>query len=592
MINYYEIMKNLEKYSYTLKTTKELIEAGLNKYYIKKAVSEKKLKKVARGKYRITSEGIIYNNLKTHLYNKQFEEAYNDLQIILKTNNRIQYKYILILLNNILNKPNDPEDINLLNNHLVSEKNNTDNQDLYLTLAEAILTSNFEEADKIINSIIIKEKEKMGHTSYKTSYFYPLIKELNIRIKEKEKNTKFFQYYDASLKDIYNDNYESALVNLNNTLKYCDKKHIITNLIILTTAYIELKRTIKTLPEKNINYEFLNNPSKKLSTAFQLKDFKTAHKIINELLNNKNSKILNLYNTILNNILKQNEKNITYHQQRYSPSEINNIYSLITNKEYEKAKNILIDHSTNNQNTQENKQTTPNEDNPSEITLYKLLIENTLNSLEYNQDKENFNQEIYITISKLINTKTLQAIESLIEDKIKTCKEDEIIYNQYLLELIEVIRTTRKMELNETYFNTDDNNHNFFDAINNGNYPQALNIMSTENIFSDNNNNINWYLSLFKILLLKLSKELDNNNKMASIRNNTTNINLPELYKLKNLIEHNKYQQAYQLYKSNNFKNISENLDQDLQILLPLLVESSNYDQESILKLKYLKKGE
>lgn len=583
MINYYEIMKNLEKYSYTLKTTKELIEAGLNKYYIKK---------VARGKYRITSEGIIYNNLKTHLYNKQFEEAYNDLQIILKTNNRIQYKYILILLNNILNKPNDPEDINLLNNHLVSEKNNTDNQDLYLTLAEAILTSNFEEADKIINSIIIKEKEKMGHTSYKTSYFYPLIKELNIRIKEKEKNTKFFQYYDASLKDIYNDNYESALVNLNNTLKYCDKKHIITNLIILTTAYIELKRTIKTLPEKNINYEFLNNPSKKLSTAFQLKDFKTAHKIINELLNNKNSKILNLYNTILNNILKQNEKNITYHQQRYSPSEINNIYSLITNKEYEKAKNILIDHSTNNQNTQENKQTTPNEDNPSEITLYKLLIENTLNSLEYNQDKENFNQEIYITISKLINTKTLQAIESLIEDKIKTCKEDEIIYNQYLLELIEVIRTTRKMELNETYFNTDDNNHNFFDAINNGNYPQALNIMSTENIFSDNNNNINWYLSLFKILLLKLSKELDNNNKMASIRNNTTNINLPELYKLKNLIEHNKYQQAYQLYKSNNFKNISENLDQDLQILLPLLVESSNYDQESILKLKYLKKGE
>lgn len=565
MINYYEIMKNLEKYSYTLKTTKELIEAGLNKYYIKKAVSEKKLKKVARGKYRITSEGIIYNNLKTHLYNKQFEEAYNDLQIILKTNNRIQYKYILILLNNILNKPNDPEDINLLNNHLVSEKNNTDNQDLYLTLAEAILTSNFEEADKIINSIIIKEKEK---------------------------NTKFFQYYDASLKDIYNDNYESALVNLNNTLKYCDKKHIITNLIILTTAYIELKRTIKTLPEKNINYEFLNNPSKKLSTAFQLKDFKTAHKIINELLNNKNSKILNLYNTILNNILKQNEKNITYHQQRYSPSEINNIYSLITNKEYEKAKNILIDHSTNNQNTQENKQTTPNEDNPSEITLYKLLIENTLNSLEYNQDKENFNQEIYITISKLINTKTLQAIESLIEDKIKTCKEDEIIYNQYLLELIEVIRTTRKMELNETYFNTDDNNHNFFDAINNGNYPQALNIMSTENIFSDNNNNINWYLSLFKILLLKLSKELDNNNKMASIRNNTTNINLPELYKLKNLIEHNKYQQAYQLYKSNNFKNISENLDQDLQILLPLLVESSNYDQESILKLKYLKKGE
>jgi len=148
------------------------------------------------------------------------------------------------------------------------------------------------------------------------------------------------------------------------------------------------------------------------------------------------------------------------------------------------------------------------------------------------------------------------------------------------------------MELNETYFNTDDNNHNFFDAINNGNYPQALNIMSTENIFSDNNNNINWYLSLFKILLLKLSKELDNNNKMASIRNNTTNINLPELYKLKNLIEHNKYQQAYQLYKSNNFKNISENLDQDLQILLPLLVESSNYDQESILKLKYLKKGE
>jgi len=80
MINYYEIMKNLEKYSHTIKTTKELKEAGLNKYYIKKAVSEKKLKKVARGKYRINSEFIIYNNLKSHICNKQFEEAYNDLK--------------------------------------------------------------------------------------------------------------------------------------------------------------------------------------------------------------------------------------------------------------------------------------------------------------------------------------------------------------------------------------------------------------------------------------------------------------------------------------------------------------------------------
>lgn len=603
MIDYKLILQNLKKDPTKTITTKKLKELGLNDYYIKKAVTEKKLKKIARGKYIVISNEIIYNNLKTHIYNKQFEEAYNDLQLILKENNQIQYKYYLILLNNILNKPNDPEDINLLNNHLITEKQKTLDKKLYFELAEAILTSNFNKALEIIITIGNIEKEKNNFYDYKTTLFYQLIKSVVTKKKEEEKiinKKKASKYYNDFKKNIENNDYESALINLQEAKKYSSPKTInkISSLINLITTYLEINETKEPLPEKNINYDFLDD-KKILIKAIHLKDYQTAQKVIEKFNDETISKTLSIYRIILNKIITKNNKNILSTQT----ININELYYLISNKEYENAKELLekslkkMNNNTYSQiynmltiiqkikpkNTEETKKNT--EDNIIiKSAIYKLLIKEILNNIDPNKT----NEEIYDLISNIINNETLPVLESIIEENIETC-EKETIYNEYLLELIDIIKTTKKYKLTKDYFNTDDNNNDFFTVLNNGDYPQALNIISQENVIDKN---INWYLSLYKILLLKLSKELKNNEK--TIYNGRIKLQVDtesKLSNLKKLIEHNKYQQAYDLYKNEDFSDISNDLNQELQRLLPLLVQTNSNYLGFEYQLKYLKKN-
>lgn len=263
--------------------------------------------------------------------------------------------------------------------------------------------------------------------------------------------------------------------------------------------------------------------------------------------------------------------------------------------------------------------------NKEEFTVYRYIIEDILNSIKQMEKKKQEDEEnnrrkkeienknaklgefVYIKNQTAENIKT---IETLIEEKLNLYNEDdeEIIYNEYYLEMIEMLKEIKKLGLvkeNFEQFTYDGENieDNFFKAINEGDYISALSIMESKEWYQITENSSNKkYLPLYRNLLINIRNQLNENESSKRKRNNDE-CNLPftektkleiHIQNLKQLIQKAKYKEAYFYYQFNDLKGISKEVDSELQVFLPFLDRIITKEKEE-LTAKYknaLKRGE
>ena len=124
----------------------------------------------------------------------------------------------------------------------------------------------------------------------------------------------------------------------------------------------------------------------------------------------------------------------------------------------------------------------------------------------------------------------------------------------------------------------------FFTAINQGYYIEALSILESKEWHQKTKNSLNKnYFTLYRTLLIKIKKELNINNSLKRTKDNNK-FELPakknrqlivHINNLKKLIQKEKYNEAYLYYQQNNLDGICEELDKELQIFLPFLNKST-----------------
>lgn len=342
MINLEEILKRIEEDNRVEKTTKELKELGLNDYYIKKACENGSLEKISRGKYKVVTVEKNMERIESFrafagaVFSNDFESAYDNLVENIKKQNNHDYDCHLKLYSIMLKKllPSD-KDFSFADDILAfcDIANNESYFCYFIEFTEAILSSDFDKAYKAIGAYRKEEKRRKGVNFLSTKLFTHLAYNIhhqknkqsqelsevtnqeNLRIaQEKRENYLYKENYAYLRKNIETENYEAALFNLENALKYARPEAIdnLKKMQAILTKYLEIKSSKEPLPLQEIDYqEYQDDYNKILNKALELKDYQTAYKNIGKCVYfNKKSTTLQLYRSLLRTLIEENNKNI------------------------------------------------------------------------------------------------------------------------------------------------------------------------------------------------------------------------------------------------------------------------------------------
>lgn len=557
MIDLETIMRKIEETGVEERTTKELKEYGLNDYYIKKAVQEGRIEKIDRGKYKIIKimkDRIMqqsFHEFKRNIFQRNFSEAYDSLytNMINQTSHDHDNQLILYftLLKEILS---NEKDFSFLDNHdnllLFGEKVNNKNSyyQHYTNFKEAVLSHNFEQAyysiDKFTNSI--KKSGKQKNTSI--SLFLKLTEFI---MRKKQENKKENEIKKTPHTKSENPNYDiDELTQL-----------------IYDREYEKVQSFLESRPKTEDN-----------------RTFNFALRLIKKM------------NDISNHGVFFQKENPNYLNSEHSP--FKRFFEALKFNDYEEAyKMVLI--------CEELAQ------NKEEFTIYHYIIEDILESIR--QVKENNRKkkaiiEINKKISNLVHNRNLteediNTLETLIKEKLKLCNDNEIIYNNYYLEMLDVLKNIKEKQLvvaDFEHFSYNEKNieKRFFEAISQGDFKEALDIINNTDWYQKTQDSPNRrYFPLYKNLLLNIENQLNQNKKLQTQQDNN-DLNLEEdnqiiihLENIRKLIKERKFKEAYLYYQCNNFESISENLNQELHVILPFLENSvTKEEQELILEYK------
>lgn len=342
MINLEEIMKEIEKGSKTEKTTKELKDSGLNDYYIKKAIENGYLEKISRGKYKVVgveknkNRNQAFQNFAGAVFSNDFESAYDNLLVNLKNQTTHDYDYHLklyfILLKELLNTEKDFSFVDDIFALCDNSENSTYYQ-YFIEFTEAVLSSDFDKAYKAIGSFRKAEKERKGRNCLSTKLFTHLTYNIHKKnekaklqvsqtqkeetkkttIEEREQSFLYKKNYAKLIRSIETENYEEALIDLQNTLKYARPvaQDNLKKMYDVLTKYLEIKSSKEILEEQEIDYTtYQDDYNKIFNKALELKDYQTAYGNIGKCVYlNQKSTTLQLYRNLLRTLIEQNNKN-------------------------------------------------------------------------------------------------------------------------------------------------------------------------------------------------------------------------------------------------------------------------------------------
>ena len=233
--------------------------------------------------------------------------------------------------------------------------------------------------------------------------------------------------------------------------------------------------------------------------------------------------------------------------------------------------------------------------NKEEFTIFRYLLEDILeciNQLEKEKLRKEKLTEINHKIDSFVKNKELMenqlnTLEELIKEKLELCKEEEITYNQYTLELIDTLKRSKEENITISNFEQftyeeKDIEKKFFKALSIGDYIQALNIIKEKKLPYNSN------FSLYKSLLIELDKQLKNNeqtpanNKELELQDE--NPTIKHLNTLKKLLKEKNYLDAYLYYQNNNLEGISINLTVELKTILTFLKQFETNEAIELLK--------
>ena len=372
MINLEETLKIIEEEGSLEKSTKELKEAGLNDYYIRKAIESGALARISHGKYKMLNveKEILrrqsFNNFMKEVFKNNFEEAYTHLVKNLENQSNHDYDYNLklyfLLLKEILK---DQKDFSFLDDILIfsDRARNSSYYDHLINFKEAVLCGEFDDAYQSIVLFKDAEKESKGTNHLSSILFYRLTSHIcfnnrkrkciaKMQKEERERERNYANYYEKIKSSIENDNYEMALENLEKIFPYTksNKKSNIQKMTNLIEKYLEIKASKETLPVLNIDYStYQDNFNSLLNAALYKGDYETAYKTIGKCVYYApKSTTLQLYRKLLYTLMDQNKENkkLEKPQAKASPVEspqidIDTLTQLIYDRKYQQAKESL-----------------------------------------------------------------------------------------------------------------------------------------------------------------------------------------------------------------------------------------------------------
>ncbi len=375
MINLEETLKIIEEEGSLEKSTKELKEAGLNDYYIRKAIESGALAHISHGKYKMLNveKEILrrqsFNNFMKEVFKNNFEEAYTHLVKNLENQSNHDYDYNLklyfLLLKEILK---DQKDFSFLDDILIfsDRARNSSYYDHLINFKEAVLCGEFDDAYQSIVLFKDAEKENKGTNHLSSILFYRLTSHIcfnnrkrkciaKMQKEEREREHNYVNYYEKIKSSIENDNYEEALENLEKIFPYTksNKKSNIQKMTNLIEKYLEIKASKETLPVLNIDYStYQDNFNSLLNAALNKGDYETAYKTIGKCLYYApQSTTLQLYRKLLYTLIDQNKENKKLTLQVKEKSipvespkiDIEVLTQLIYDRKYQQVKELIED---------------------------------------------------------------------------------------------------------------------------------------------------------------------------------------------------------------------------------------------------------
>ncbi len=482
MIDLEKIIKKLEDSNIEERTTKELKELGLNDYYIKKALEEGALEKVARGKYKVVNlnkdkkKWEAFKQFANAVFNNDFEAAYDHLLENYKNQTNHDYehhiKMYFILLKELLG---NSKDFSFLDDILTFSDTNAKNNTCYKYFSDfstAVLASDFKEAYLNIGLFRNVEKERRGNVTISTKLFHHLSYNIvnnknkqasqeNTTFKPKvtiqnetERDYLYKKYYRNMMDNIDSEKYEEALENIKMALLYSrsKSKSNLENMFSLILKYLELSKSNTTLPESNFDYsEYNDDYNLILNQALNNHDYQTAYQNIGKCAYlNKNSVTLRLYKKLLHTLIEQNNQN-------------------------QKKNKVLV-------KTKENKEEVPQGIEETKIDSTTILEEKPQDEVLYSEESIDEQQPIIpITINEIIDLVYDREYDKL-KGIIKKQESTERIH-RYILEMINTMDKITNIErpFREKQHNYRSDEYDvfkrFFEALNYQDYEEAYRLV-------------------------------------------------------------------------------------------------------------------
>lgn len=472
----------------------------------------------------------------------------------------------------------------------------------YMLFEKNIEKENYEGALNNLYEIAIyapphKEREKAIKNLIQIMNNYLEIKKKNQLLPEKDIDYKDLgnNYTEILDRALYLNDFQTAYKNIGKCIYFDPNNKMLVFYRILLQKLVHQNKE----NQQKINSTKNNHHTEKKKEQFSIQDiaqlinkreYEQVKNILEEKLNQEYNNTYSLALKLIKTMEKikstgtvYQEKNPTYTYTEQNP--IKRFFESIKFKDYQEAYYLTFTCEKIARNKEE-------------FTIFRYLLEDILEYISQ-LEEENIRKEKLTDINHRIGKFTknkelsedqLNTLEELIKEKLELCKEEEIVYNQYTLELIDTLKRSKEGNITISNFEQftsveKDIEKNFFKALSNGDYIQALDIIKRKNWSYSSYRN---YFPLYQSLLIELDRQLKNNEqtiaKNKELELQDENQTITHLNTLRKLLKEKNYSGAYLYYQNNNLEEISTNLNIELETILTFLKQFETNEAIELLK--------
>jgi len=311
-------------------------------------------KRIKTDKERVKESQQCFSKFAQAVLKNNFEEAY--VYLVKNLENQVNYDYhynlrlYFMLLKEILK---DQKDFSMMDTLLSFEDqpHNNNYYDHFIDFNKAVMNHDFDSAYQAITLFRDAEEKRKGMNSISTRLFYKLTsyidsmnnkKEQERLLKDQEKGVNFKEYFVRMRKSIELENYEEALVNIEEICQYTDlpdDQYKFRKMASIIEKYLEIRESKEPLPTVNIDYTTCkDNNILIFNRALIEQDYETAYQKIGKCIEqNPKSSILKIHKRLLYKIIKQDKENKHIDKK----VDIETLTQLIKDKKYQQVAELI-----------------------------------------------------------------------------------------------------------------------------------------------------------------------------------------------------------------------------------------------------------